>query len=104
MYGASEIDSDAKELGDALARCYEEANRAERVLLMLLASLTLADHMGDASNYMWDALKLAFPAIHAEVEIAEEDCDEPMEALAMVLQRHGVTTLYGTSIGGEDDD
>lgn len=59
------------------------------ILLQLIASLTLADHMGDVSNSMDTALRLA------GVDIDWNDFSE----LQQSLYNLGVTTLHGTSIG-----
>jgi hypothetical protein len=57
------------------------------VLLLLVASLTLADHMGDASNDALMALK--------RIGI-EPDCE--WEDLGVWLgKKYGTKTLYGTS-------
>lgn len=63
------------------------------VLLSLCASLTLADHMGDAGNYVDTALK------QIGVEFEWNDWDE----LAAELHKMGVKTLYGTSLGDDDE-
>lgn len=59
------------------------------VLLSLVSSLTLADHMGDASG---DAL-IALKRIGIEVPdgVEWEDLGEWLE------EKYGTTTLYGTS-------
>ena len=63
------------------------------VLLSLVSSLTLADHMGDASN---DA-NIAIKRIGIDVS------DVEWEDLGVWLwKNHGVKTLYGTSF--EDHD
>ncbi len=60
------------------------------ILLQLIASLTLCDHMGDVSNDMQRALELAGVAV---------DWDDEDE-LRAALHAMGVTTLYGTSLEG----
>jgi hypothetical protein len=64
------------------------------ILLQLCGSLTLADHMGDASNDVSDALKKAGIVI---------EWDE-WEDLANALHKMGITTLGGTALSSEEDE
>lgn len=66
------------------------------LVLQLVASLQLADHMGDASSDVDKFLEMA--GIHLEAD----DMDESpyWDALAGM----GVTTLYGTTLSPRDDD
>ena len=60
-----------------------------KILLQLIASLTLCDHMGDVGNDMMHALELAGVDVK---DIWDEN--EP----AATLHAMGVTTLVGTSL------
>ena len=64
------------------------------ILLKLIASLTLCDHMVDVGNAMQTALDMA------QIDIAEWD-DE--HELAKHLHAMGITTLHGISIGAESE-
>lgn len=64
-----------------------------KLLLQFIASLTLADHMGDVGNDVAVVLKrLGF----------NWDWDD-FDDLAKHLRREGITTLYGTEIGNDDE-
>lgn len=63
------------------------------VLLKLIASLTLCDHMGDVSNDVSKALELIGMPWPEDVE---------WEDLGDWLGRQGITTLYGTSLVDEE--
>jgi hypothetical protein len=70
-------------------------NRHPRVvLLQLIASLTLCDHMGDVGNDVTEALKLI------GLEIRWDDWPD----LGRALAKMGVTTLWGTSLDDGDGD
>ena len=63
------------------------------IMLNLIASLTLDDHMGDVSNSVSEALK------QAQIDVGEwENFDE----LGNKLYNIGVTTLWGTELGPEE--
>lgn len=61
------------------------------ILLRLIASLTLADHMGDAADDIQTALKM-LGAPYDQWEWS--DLDE----LGNLCGKHGITTLHGTSL------
>jgi hypothetical protein len=63
-------------------------------LLQLIASLTLCDHMGDVANDVDIVLKRL--GISFEWDELSEVGDK--------LGEMGITTLYGTSIGGRDSE
>lgn len=63
------------------------------LLLQLIASLTLCDHMGDVSNDVDHVLR--------RLGIAVEEDDDRGSGIARALHALGITTLVGTSIGGE---
>lgn len=66
----------------------EEPNYKE-LLLQFLASLTFADHMGDAGSNMREVCKrIGLP----------HDWDD-FDDLGRILKNMGVTSLYGTAIG-----
>lgn len=65
------------------------------ILLSLCASLTLADHMGDAAGDVIEALRQA----GVEVPYGEEWPVDVQKALGKL----GVKSLYGTEIGGGDE-
>lgn len=70
-----------------------------KILLQLIGSLTLADHMGDASNDMDTALRMALPECVDEIDELEwEDLGE------WLCKKHGVTTLHGTPLWEPEDD
>lgn len=61
------------------------------VLLQLIASLTLCDHMGDVSNDIEEALR------QIGVDLSWDTLDD----LRQALHTRGITTLYGTSLSDE---
>lgn len=63
------------------------------ILLQLIASLTLADHMGDVSNEIQKALE----------QLGETPEWDDFPELQKWLHAKGITTLYGTSIGDDDE-
>ena len=64
-----------------------------QILLQLIGSLTLADHMGDAAGDVAQALKMA------GLDIEWDDLNE----LGARLGQMGVTTLHGTPLSSDDD-
>lgn len=68
-----------------------EPPTARDILLMLIGSLTLADHMGDVSGDVSKALKML------GLDIEWDDWGD----LGKRLAEMGVTTLYGTSLGDD---
>lgn len=64
------------------------------ILLQLIGSLTLCDHMGDVSNDVETALK------RIDLDIEWADLDE----LGTELGKRGVTTLYGTPLASDVDE
>lgn len=64
------------------------------ILLQLIASLTLSDHMGDVAGDIDGALK------QAGVDIEWDDLSD----LGRKLGKMGVTTLYGTKLGEDEDE
>ena len=62
-----------------------------KILLSLIASLSLDDHMGDVSGSVSEALK------QAEIEIEWEDWEE----LQRGLHAQGIETLWDTSLEDE---
>jgi len=78
----------------------EEVDYRE-LCLQLLASLTLADNLGDVSedcDYVREKLGLKNQFLNS-FEAEHED-----DALKRELHSLGVTTLYGTSIGQDEED
>jgi hypothetical protein len=72
----------------------ETSNTQEHVLLLkFIASLTLADHLGDVADDMRKVMQLA------GIDIEWDSWDELAEALA----ERGVTTLYGTTLASDND-
>lgn len=63
------------------------------ILLQLIGSLTLADHMGDVSNDVDTALK------RCGYEVEWDEWSD----LGRWCAQQGITTLYGTSLGSEDE-
>lgn len=74
----------------------EYRNLEHRLLMEFIASLTLADHMGDVSEDVSYVLKL----LGMEDLAASDWGDETMQE----LHKLGVTTLYGTSLEAEPED
>ncbi len=64
------------------------------ILLSLIGSLTLCDHMGDVSNDVQEALD----QIGLKIEWHE------WHELGNALGAMGVTTLLGTPLGSDEDD
>lgn len=62
---------------------------ADQILLQLIVSLGLCDHMGDVAEEVGRALELA------GVEVGEW---EDLSDLSRILGRRGVTTLWGTRL------
>lgn len=73
---------------------HAEACLRERdgLILKLIASLTLADHIGDVGD---DAI---FVMKRLGIEIEIEDCESWQTGVRRSLAKCGVTTLYDTSI------
>lgn len=67
------------------------------LLLSLLGSLTLCDHMGDAIDDVSKVLK----ELGVEVEGYPDDY---MRAVAAALHTMGVKTLYGTPLVSDEDE
>lgn len=67
------------------------------ILLSFIASLTLADHMGDVMGDIETVLK----RIGYEVPNGALDAFET--ALAKQLHKDGIRTLYGTEIIGDEE-
>jgi hypothetical protein len=65
------------------------------LLLQLCASLTLCDHLGDVLDDVLFVLRAL------EMEPAEWD---DLADIGRALGQQGITTLYGTSLGEEDED
>lgn len=68
------------------------------LLLSLCASLTLADHMGDAYGDIIDALT------KAGVLLNEDDSDDDDGGIHKALAKLGVRTLHGTALSDGDED
>ena len=64
------------------------------LLLALIASLTLDDHLGDVGDDVAKVLK------ELGIEVPENDGDW-QEDVADELARRGVKTLYGTPLGND---
>lgn len=79
------------------ARASEPDYRA--ILLSLCASLTLCDHMGDVSDYVFKALEMAGVKVDEDDDGGGEWTDE----VQRTLHAMGVKTLYNTSVGDEDE-
>ena len=62
------------------------------LLLQFIASLTLAEHIGDVSEEIDEVLKRV-----GRIDLLYED----MSDLRTALGKEGVTTLYGTELTGE---
>jgi hypothetical protein len=69
------------------------------LLLQLIGSLTLCDHMGDVSNDVVMVLK----KLGIEWESPEDGQDE-WGTLAHQLHEMGVTTLYGSQLWCAEDE
>lgn len=73
-----------------------------QILINLIASLSLADHMGDVANDAETALKRAgIPFNYSEYEGDEDWWPRLARWLA---KEHGATTLYGTTFSDDVDD
>jgi len=68
----------------------------KNIILSLVASATLADHMGD----MWDDLNQALKLI-GEDELLEADYESELPNL---LHKRGIKTIWGTEVGTEDEE
>ena len=66
----------------------------KKLLLQLIGSLTLCDHMGDVSNDVSEVLK----RLGMEAKEWNEWCE-----LGHLLGDMGITTLYGSEIGHKDE-
>ena len=80
----------------------EKEHDPRQVVINLVASLSLADHMGDA----YEDAALALEQVGVELP---DDLDsygkEPWEALGKYLgQHHAAETVWGTSMGPELDE
>lgn len=75
------------------------AETLRRLLLQLVGSLTLSDHMGDAGN----AVTTALGRLHELGLWPGGDWDD-WGQLQALLARRGVTTLHGTDLSSEEDE
>lgn len=66
------------------------------ILLQLIGSITLADHIGDVAEDVWYALKKIGIPPPADIGALNE--------LGDWLGSQGITTLYGSSLGGGIED
>lgn len=73
--------------------CDTEHCRHRKLLLQLIGSLTLCDHMGDVSNDVVDVLD--------RMGIDWGDCWEDVPKL---LHGMGITTLVGTPLWSPEED
>lgn len=70
-----------------------------QILINLIAGLSLCDHMGDASSDAYEALK----QLGIKVPDGVDDGDDDSKSLGQWLaEAHGATTLYGTSLLGDE--
>ena len=75
------------------------ASEYEHLLMGLIGSLTLADHMGDAAGDVHFVLKqLGIETPHAD------DSDDWWSGLAKDLHLLGVKTLHDTALADEEGD
>lgn len=70
-----------------------ELTDAQRALVNLAASATLADHMGDMWNYILEALR------QVGIEPPPFDGDFDAEFASWLAKSYDAKTVYGTSIG-----
>lgn len=94
---AFKIDEIVRRNEAAAGELKAEAEKTRGLLLSLVASLTLCDHMGDVGDDIFTVLKkLGEPWSVTEWS----GLDELREALA----KHGIRTLYGTDLSSGDED
>jgi len=86
-----DVEDAAREIEAALD---EAAQESRDLLLSFIASLTLCDHMGDVCDDVDEVLKRLGE---------QEDWDEWVD-LQRNLAKKGVKTLWGTPLGGNDDE
>ena len=65
------------------------------ILLSLIASLTLCDHMGDVADDVCTVLKM--------LSIEYDDTGDWELDVGRAMYSLGVKTLHGTEVGGDDD-
>lgn len=66
-----------------------------QVLINLIAGLSLADHMGDAWEDAYEALK--------QIGVSVPDVEDESELADFLAREHGAQTVWGTSLIDEDD-
>jgi hypothetical protein len=71
----------------------------KNLLLQLIASLTLCENDGDISEDCYYALE----KMGIEIEECEESYNS-MSDIAYTLSKMNITTLYGSSLSGEEED
>lgn len=91
-----EAEARAREIADA----HNEKPGHRDLLLKLIASLTLCDHMGDVSSAVGSALERMGIAYGPKED--EEEDDWGVE-VRRAMHKLGVTTLHGTDIGEEEE-
>lgn len=74
----------------------------KKILLSLIGSLTLADHLGDVWDDVSEALDQAGFKTLREAADSNYESESYGAALAPELHKIGVTTLYGTSLGDDE--
>lgn len=70
----------------------DRAEAQEKLLLGLIGSLTLADHMGDVANDLYDVIR--------ELKLPVGEWSE-LHELADELGKLGIETLHGTKLGDD---
>lgn len=68
-----------------------------QILINLVASLCLSDHMGDAMEAALEALKQAGLEVPVS-DLADRGDDFDGELMRWLGRNHSATTLYGTSV------
>ena len=71
---------------------------SDELILQLVGSLTLADHLGDVWDDVYHFMKLA------NVDASFLDDTETDREVQRELAKRGITTLYGTSLEGEESE
>ncbi len=67
----------------------------KKILYQFIASLTLAEHMGDVSNDVMAVLDFM-----GDDELSDSD----WYTLRQLLHERGITTLFGTEVGNYEED
>ena len=84
-------------IDEATIELQAERDKYETTIYQFIASLTFCDHLGDVCN----EIDTMLGRIGSDIR-SEDWCD--LWELSGLLGKRGITTLYGTSLGDDDEE